>query len=297
MARYKPDNHHREDSAISPMEQPGGNRVTPSSIARFKESILSFYGKEGRDLPWRHMTDPYHILVSEIMLQQTQVERVIKKYPVFIAAFPTVTDLAKSPLSHVLNIWQGMGYNRRAIALQACARKVVEEHGGRLPPDIDILETFPGIGKSTANSIAVFAFNLPAVFIETNIRRVFIHCFFDSRDGISDHEILPLVELTLFRENPRVWYSALMDYGTKLKKMVPNPNRRSAHYTRQPSFKGSDRQIRGMVLRQILLNPYQDDEILIQNIGQEPDRVRNILTRLLEEGFLIRNGLGFRIKE
>jgi A/G-specific adenine glycosylase len=177
---------------------------------------------------WRHSDDPYRILVSEIMLQQTQVERVAVKYPTFIAAFPDAATLARAPQSAVIAAWQGMGYNRRAIALKKCAEKITDEYGGTVPRDPDVLATFPGIGPATASSICAFAFNLPVVFIETNIRRVFIHSFFPDKEIVTDQEILPLVERALDREQPRVWYWALMDLGTELKKQMPNPNRKSA---------------------------------------------------------------------
>ena len=156
---------------------PGFSGEDPASLREFRKMVLTYYADHGRDLAWRTTTDPYRILVSEIMLQQTQVERVTVKYPAFIAAFPDFPSLAGAPLSDVLAVWQGMGYNRRAISLQKCARRVVEEYDTSLPQDPEVLETFPGIGRATAASICAFAFNMPVIFIETNIRRVFIHFF------------------------------------------------------------------------------------------------------------------------
>ena len=167
--------------------------MNSASIGKFRKMVLTDYADHGRDLTWRRTRDPYHILVSEIMLQQTRVERVMEKYPVFIAAFPDFPSLAGAPLSDVLAVWQGMGYNRRAISLQKCARRVVEEYDGVLPQDPEILGTFPGIGRATASSICAFAFNMPVVFIETNIRSVFIHYFFAQRGKINDKEIVALV--------------------------------------------------------------------------------------------------------
>ena len=221
-------------------------------ILEFQQMGLSYYNNYGREMAWRNTTDPYLILVSEIMLQQTQVDRVKTKFPEFIAAFPDVASLAVAPLDRVLSVWQGMGYNRRAIALQKCAVRVINEYGGILPADVDILATFPGIGRATASSIAAFAFNLPVVFIETNIRRVFIYFFFSGADTVSDADLLPIVEQALYQKNPRVWYWALMDLGSALKKTVANPNRRSVHYTKQSLFEGSDRNIRGTLLKLLL---------------------------------------------
>jgi A/G-specific adenine glycosylase len=271
--------------------------ITPGTFSLFQKIILSFYTHEGRDMPWRHTTNPYHILVSEIMLQQTQVDRVNKKYPEFINAFPTYASLADAPLHQVLAVWQGMGYNRRAIALQACARKVMDEYNGILPADAEVLKTLPGIGHATAGSIAAFAFNKPVVFIETNIRRVFIHFFFNDRSLVRDREILPFAEQALYRKNPRVWYWALMDYGSALKNAIPNPNRKSAHYTKQGTFKGSDRQIRGIVIKSLLKVPGQSELELLKTIPHDPARVRRIIEGLAAEGFITRKGQALMIRD
>lgn len=270
--------------------------MTPPVIAQFRKIILSFYKKNARDLPWRHTDDPYHILVSEVMLQQTQVGRVVKKYPEFTAAFPTCSTLASAPLISVLTVWQGMGYNRRAIALLECARRIESDFAGRVPEDVHDLESLPGIGKATARSILAFAYNRPEVFIETNIRRVFIHFFFTGRQGISDNEILPLVKKTLDEDDPRIWYSALMDYGTFLKTSELNPNRRSAQYTRQSEFKGSDRQIRGSILKKLIQYRDVEEKDLILKVGfSNPDRVPRIINSLVAEGFCERIGSRVRI--
>ncbi len=262
-----------------------GDQPVLPGIPEFREMVLRHYEHHGRTMAWRENTDPYWILVSEIMLQQTQVERVTIKFPEFIETFPDYASLAEAPLADVLKAWQGMGYNRRAIALQKCAVRVVREFGGKLPDDTGILATFPGIGHATASSIAAFAFNSPVVFIETNIRRVFIHYFFKDVTSVSDAEILPLLEEALYRKNPRVWYWALMDLGTALKKMIGNPNRRSTRYTKQSAFEGSDRKIRGMILKLLVTGnvPVQD---IIQKTGEEEKRVLRILSALEQEGFI-----------
>lgn len=264
----------------------------PAGIRRFRQMVLRNYEKAGRKMAWRETTDPYRILVSEIMLQQTQVERVSVKFPVFIAAFPDFDSLALAPLATVLGVWQGLGYNRRAIALRRCAERVVEEFGGTLPADPEILATFPGIGQATASSICAFAFGMPVVFIETNIRRVFIHYFFPDRGDVNDKEILPLVELALFREDPRVWYWALMDVGTELKKTVTNPNHRSTHYAPQARFEGSDRQIRGEILKQLIGKSPLSEKELIEAVGADPERAGKLIMVLHREGFLAeKNGM------
>jgi len=257
-------------------------------ILEFQQMVLSYYNNYGREMAWRNTTDPYLILVSEIMLQQTQVERVKIKFPEFIAAFPDFASLAVAPLDKVLTVWQGMGYNRRAIALQKCAVRVIHEYCGILPADVDILTTFPGIGRATASSIAAFAFNLPVVFIETNIRRVFIHFFISGTDTVNDADLLPIVEQALYQKNPRVWYWALMDLGSALKKTVPNPNRRSVHYSKQSPFEGSDREIRGTIIRMLLAEPRMSEKQLLAIRIEDPARIKKILAVLISEGFIVK---------
>jgi A/G-specific adenine glycosylase len=267
-----------------------------NGICEFQQMVLSYFLKKGRKMPWREKTDPYHILVSEIMLQQTQVERVLKKFPEFIRIFPDFGALAAAPLADILAVWQGMGYNRRAITLQKCAILVMKDYQGHLPDNVETLETFPGIGRATAGSIAAFAFNIPVVFIETNIRRVFIHFFFPGSATVDDAEILPLVEQTMYRKNPRVWYWALMDLGTSLKNTVSNPNRRSSHYYRQPSFNGSDRKIRGRILKILLEEHFMEDMDFAVRLGENPVRIKRILVTLESEGFIQRTGPGYQLK-
>lgn len=263
-----------------------GTLPSASRIRSFRRVIAAFFRENRRPMPWRDTSDPYRIVVSEIMLQQTQVERVREKYPPFIDRFPNFASLAAAPLQDVLALWQGLGYNRRAIALRDIAKTVITDFEGILPPATDILKTLPGIGHATASSIAAFAFNLPAVFIETNIRRVFIHHFFHDRTDVHDREILPLVEATLDRNNPREWYYALMDYGTALKKTVPNPNRRSRHYSRQSKFEGSARQKRGAILRFVLGNPGCTAVDIASHLDAPSETTRALLQQLVAEGFL-----------
>ena len=268
-----------------------GENPDDDAILSFQQEVLAFYHEHGRhDMVWRHTTDPYQIVVSELMLQQTQVERVAIKFPLFVAAFPDFAALAAAPLHEILAVWQGMGYNRRALFLKKIAESVVKDFNGVLPRDVETLATLSGIGTATASSIAAFAFNAPVVFIETNIRRVYIHVFFPTRETVADKEILPLVERTLYRENPRVWYWALFDLGTALKKSVTNPNRRSAHYTRQAPFEGSDRRIRGQIIKTLIATPGISGNELPGHIGEDAGRVKRIVAALEEEGFVVREG-------
>jgi A/G-specific adenine glycosylase len=266
------------------------------TIGSFRRIIKQYYRRHGRhDLPWRKTVEPYRILVSEIMLQQTQVERAYEKYGQFIKAFPDFHALAKAPLRDVLSQWQGLGYNRRAMFLHKTARIVIDEHKGVLPSSVDELLALPGIGKATAASIITFAFNRPVIFIETNIRGVFIHFFFKDEKNIRDAEILPLAEKALIRSSPREWYYALMDYGSVLKKEAGNPNIRSAHYQRQSRFEGSNRQVRGRVLKAVIHNPGLSEKDIAQEIKVDIKRTRAVLQQLSGEGFIKKGGSGYSV--
>ncbi|MBN2484190.1 MAG: A/G-specific adenine glycosylase [Candidatus Omnitrophica bacterium] len=258
------------------------------SLTRFKKIIHGFYLKEGRSFPWRDTRDPYRILVSEMMLQQTQVERVLEKYSPFLKEFPDIRTLARGSLNKVLLLWQGLGYNRRALALYRSAQKAVKEYHGTLPADITLLREFPGIGQSTAGALCAFAFDLPVIFIETNIRRVFIHFFFSQARSVRDEELIPLIEATLDKKNPRDWYYALMDYGTMLKKTRDNPNLRSAHYRVQSRFAGSNREIRGAILRLITASGPRSKQEILKDTGFDHERIEKSITSLIKEGFLVK---------
>ena len=252
----------------------------------FKDFIWQFYKQYGRPFAWRNVKNPYYILVSEIMLQQTQTYRVEPKFEQFIEAFPTIESLAQAELRDVLGLWQGLGYNRRGKALWENAKRIAVEFNGKVPNDPEILKTFSHIGPNTAASITAFAYNKPVVFIETNIRAVYLHSFFKDKEGIKDAELMPLIEKTLDYENPREWYYALMDYGVHLKKTLPNPSRKSAHHAVQSKFEGSDRQIRGKIIKKLTQNECVDRELLLRSLGNERDRYERILDAMCAEGMV-----------
>lgn len=262
------------------------DRLSLMDVDRFQSVILGYYRKHPRSFPWRQTRDPYAILVSEIMLQQTQTARVLPKYQEFMDAFPTVHDLAAADLSRVLRIWQGLGYNRRAKFLKACAEHVCSALNGGFPETREELRDLPGIGTYTSGAVCAFAFGQPVAFIETNIRRVFLHFYFPDSASVRDTEILRLVESTLFTPDPRSWYYALMDYGAMLGRAFPNANRRSAHYTRQSKFEGSSRQIRGRILRVLGHGPTSYAK-LIGQIEFEEKRVTDALDALQSEGMVV----------
>jgi len=257
-----------------------------NKIAAFREFIWDFYHHNRRDFAWRNIDNPYHILVSEMMLQQTQTHRVITKYEDFIAVFPSLESLAASSLRDVLSVWQGLGYYRRARYLHQLAQIVVNEYGGVLPEDSKILQTLPGIGAGTVGSLSAFAFNKPAVFIETNIRTVFIHCFFQDKVDVADKELLQLIAATVDHDNPREWYYALMDYGVWCKSQHINPSRKSAHYAKQSKFEGSDRQIRAKIIKLIMEKEILAHQDMVTIINKDVERVEKIIDKLVAEGFI-----------
>jgi A/G-specific adenine glycosylase len=230
------------------------------------------------------------------MLQQTQVDRVREKYRQFIDRFPDVRTLAEATTVEVLGVWQGLGYNRRALSLHRIAVQVERESGGRIPEDDASLRSLPGIGPYTSAAIQAFAFNKPVVMIETNIRRVYIHCFFSDRTGVADREILPLIEATLDRGNPREWYNALMDYGYCLGSHAENTNRRSRHYQRQAPFIGSNRQLRGKIIRTLVQGGEMECDDLFRAVEEPGSMVEPVLTELETEGFISRDHDRVRIR-
>lgn len=250
----------------------------------FKKIIWNHYATHGRLFDWRGVDDPYKVFISEVMLQQTQTARVIQKYRDWMCVFPDLESLAKASLKDVLAQWQGLGYNRRGMYLHRAAQTIVADYNGALPGNPDLLVQLPGIGKATAASITAFAFNKPTVFIETNIRAVFIHFYFNGKNAIDDKDIFPLVQATLDHENPREWYYALMDYGVMLKKTIVNPSRKSAHHTKQSKFEGSDRQIRGMIVRILTktLEPIAEKK-LTDMIDKDHVRVKKIIDQMIQE--------------
>jgi A/G-specific adenine glycosylase len=270
--------------------------LDPATVKAFQKLILAHHRANPRPMPWRETRDPYCILISEIMLQQTQVERVKAKYAEFLDVFPTLADLAAAQLPEVLRVWQGLGYNRRALALKRCAEEIVDRFAGQFPTEIEALESLPGIGPYTARAVATFAFGAVEPFIETNIRTVFIHFFFHNRDKVADREIMPLVAATLDRADPRTWFYGLMDYGVMLKQSHPNPGRRSAHHVRQSRFEGSNRQMRSRMLRAVMEHPGITAEELSKLFGAEPEAVKRNLEAMVREGFLVEQGKGMGIR-
>lgn len=219
---------------------------------KFRRIVLSFYDNSAREFPWRETRDPYRILVSEVMLQQTQTSRVEERYPEFLRKFPTVRVLARAPQSEVLAMWQGMGYYRRARNLHRAAIVVCEEHGGVVPEDFKSLRRLPGVGDYTAAAVSAFAFNKPVAMIETNIRAVYLYAWYPDMRDVTDKELLSHIERTMDTKRARDWFYALMDFGVALKKARPGIHERSKHHVKQSAFEGSDRQLAARVLKAVL---------------------------------------------
>jgi A/G-specific adenine glycosylase len=274
-----------------------GGALHRETVLRFREFIYRCYEENGRGLPWRSTRDPYCILVSEIMLQQTQVDRVLKKYGPFLEKFPDVPALHGSPLQEVLAEWRGLGYNRRCLALKQSAGMILERHRGKIPDRLDLLLELPGVGPATAAGVLCFAYGIPTPYLETNIRNTFIHLFFPGRDDVHDREILPLLEQTLDRGNPRDWYYALMDYGALLKRTLGGLNDRSSLYVKQPPFEGSDRQLRGRILALLLESPPLTERDVLDRVSEDAVRVSRIVADLIREGFIVQRGNRFRISD
>lgn len=248
------------------------------------QRLLRQQGEElYRDMSWRQDTRPYYVLVSELMLQQTQVDRVIPKFEAFIAAFPSEHELAAASLADVLRLWQGLGYNRRAKFLHEAAKKIVEL--GAFPNTESELMALPGVGKNTAGAILAYAYNQPTLYIETNVRAVYIHHFFSTSELVDDKDILGLLEQTIDRDDPRGFYWAIMDYGSWLKKQGVLPSR-SRHYKKQAPLKGSVREIRGQIIKALTGSDHTENSLRLQTTVDE--RFEPALAGLLADGLVTR---------
>lgn len=238
-----------------------------------------------RDMPWRRDTRGYYVLVSEIMLQQTQVDRVLPKFEAFILRFPDFQTLATASLSDVLTLWSGLGYNRRAKYLHDAAKTIVAEHNSEVPASHEELVKLPGIGKNTAGALLAYVYNQPVLYVETNVRTVYLHHFFADRTDVADNAILEKLAATINTEHPREFYWALMDYGSWLKRAGVRNNAASKHYRKQTPLAGSVREVRGHILR-ILTDGQITLEALQEAADTHDGRFETAYEQLLKEGLL-----------
>jgi A/G-specific adenine glycosylase len=273
-------------------------KISERKKAVFQKQVWDYYKQHARTiLPWRKSINPYRIWISEVMLQQTQADRVVAFFKNWIKQFPTIKSLVVASQVDLLRAWKGLGYNSRALRLKKAAQIIMDDHRGVFPKDYEDILQLPGIGPYTAGAITAFAYNRPVAMIETNIRRVYLHHFFKDEQNVHDAELLTVIEQTVPANCAREWYWALMDYGAHLAKVIPNPNKRSRHYTVQKKFKGSDRQIRGKILELLLQKRTWGIESLmaqLEDLSTDVERIESILSLLEQEGFIkISNGKVF----
>lgn len=278
--------------------------IKSASLRSFVSRVQAEGKRLYRDLPWRYIDDPYAVLVSEVMLQQTQVSRVLTKWDQFLTLFPTLDALAAADTAIVLDSWQGLGYNRRALALKKTADLCASQYQGHLPKTFDELLQLPGIGPATAAGVYAFAFDKPAMYLETNVRTVFLYELFPDEDHVSDKELIPLIEATCPQSGVRDWYYALLDYGAHIKTTIGNHARRSATYTKQSKFEGSRRQKRAEIVRLVLAQPGIDRQTLLSQLNdyemkshREPvdeTDFERIIANLITEGFFSETETGFQ---
>lgn len=293
--------------------------MTSRNVQKFQNEILTYYKDNKRTMVWRDISNPYKIFVSEMMLQQTQVERVKIKYVEFIKKFPTIKSVALADKNEILKTWQGLGYNRRALFIKRVCEEIISKHKGIFPKDFKTLQTLPGIGPSTAGAICAFAYNQPVFFIETNVRTVLLHFFFKNKEKVSDIEIMnvlkkatpyasarhprvdrdPEIKLldSRLRGNddpivttPKDWYYALYDYGTFLKKSLGKNktklHQKSKHHTKQSKFEGSFRQKRAQVLKLKLSNSHISDTEILNKLTLSPQELEDVIISLDRDGLI-----------
>jgi A/G-specific adenine glycosylase len=266
-----------------------------NDISRFQAFVYAKAKESHRDLPWRKTKDPYAILISEVMLQQTQARRVVPKFEAWMEVFPNLFSLARADLSHILALWSGLGYNRRALALHKAAVELVVQFNGQVPAVEAQLRSLPGIGMYTSRAILAFAYDIPTVFLETNVRTVLIKHMFSEAQSVSDSDLFPVAERVLDRTAPARWYNALMDYGAELKRLNENHGNKAKAYGRQSPFSTSFRRIRGEMLKKVISEGSCDIDSFHAAIPFSLEDVENCARILAKEGFLVYEGRTFRL--
>ncbi len=254
-------------------------------IQLFRERIFDFYQSNRRSFPWRETTDRYAVMVSEIMLQQTQAERVAGKFTAWMLRFPNIEILASASLKEVLLLWSGLGYNSRGQRLQGCAKVIMERFNGVVPATPELLKTLPGIGEYTCRSIPVFADNLDAAAVDTNIRRIIMHEFALPEDT-SKQEIQALAEQLLPQGRSREWHNALMDYGSLF---LTSRNTAIRPLTKQSKFQGSKRWYRGRLIKDLIHSECMFLEEIEAKYADCPWNLQEIVSDLIGEGLVEQN--------
>ena len=255
----------------------------------FQEKIMQWWEENARDLPWRSDNSPYNVLVSEIMLQQTQVNRVVPKYLEFLRKFPTIEDLATADTKQLLQVWSGLGYNRRAVWLKEAARQIVDR--GEFPRTIEELRDLKGIGPYTSQSILIFAFNRNLAAVDTNIRRVLIASGFADEE-MSSSQLQSVADDLLLQGKSSDWHNALMDYGSLV---LTSSSTSISPQSKQPRFNGSTRQLRGAIIRILTNSETLSLNELISHLNSEDihcEDVNPVIDQLLAERLVERTDEG-----
>jgi A/G-specific adenine glycosylase len=266
--------------------------ISNETIMKFQRKVFTFYQKQKRKLPWRTTHDPYKILVSEMMLQQTQVSRVITYYTSWVQQWPTVQRLANASRHEVLQCWMGLGYNTRAIRLRKAAHIIAKDFQGDVLQAMKHHEQIPGVGRYTSQAVLIFATNADLVTVDTNIRRIFIHEF-GLPETVSEKTVWELAQRCLPKGRSRDWHNALMDYGAlhlTAQKTGVKPK------TRQSRFEGSDRQIRAKILRRLLKDTVTFSELLTFLDIEQP-RLERILQKMENERLVVNTGRRYKLRE
>lgn len=266
-------------------------KITQKHILAFRREVWRFYRRHRRDLPFRDTTDPYAITVAEVMLQQTQVERVVPYYAEWITRWPDWASLARAENRQILEIWSGLGYNRRALYLGQLANRVMTDFGGKLPSDPQVLQTLPGIGPYTAHAILIFAFNRSLITIDTNIRKVLLFEF-ALPTTTSKQELETLAKRILPRGRARDWHNALMDYGNLA---LPRRMEHIPPATRQSRFDGSRRQIRGAIVKALVKRRQLSIAQLPGMLPFPKGRIREALDSLRKDGLIVKKNSIIRL--
>lgn len=269
-------------------------KLSTGRIVSFQHKIFSWWTTHKRDLPWRHTRDPYKIMVSEVMLQQTQVLRVIAKYREFIEVFPTVFDLAKASPAQVLRVWKGMGYNRRALYLQKAAKAIVEIYHGIFPENERELVKLPGLGTYTARALLVFAYGQDVPLVDTNIRQIIIHFFFNDQPQ-KESVIGDVAGQLVSKGKSWEWHQALMDYGAlRLARARSGSLTKVSRKTSIP-FKDSNRFYRGRIIDRLREGDIQERKLeseFKKKYRKPNDFLKAILQGLEADGLISRSKTG-----
>ncbi len=270
-------------------------KLSKKRILSFQMMIFAWWKKNQRDLPWRHTRDPYKILVSEVMLQQTQVTRVVSKYKEFLRQFPDIDTLANASPAQVLRAWKGMGYNRRALYLHKAAQIVGQEYHGKFPKDEKLLTKLPGLGKYTARALLVFAYKQDISLVDTNIRQIIAHFFFSDKPQ-KESIIQDVADQLLPKGKAWEWHQALMDYGAlRLARARSGQAFGNKALQRQKPFKDSNRFYRGRIIDRLREGEISEKKFLneLEKTYTKPGAfLRSIIASLVKDGLMQRTSRG-----